>query len=98
MGLGGQNIDMVRRGQDAAERWGPRDRDEALSGLGDALGALGTFVGAGEVLLWRVTPRRFRVALKHVEQARRAGLTARGSRGAIPALPFRATHRPKEVG
>ena len=38
MGLGGQNIDMVRRRQDAAERWGPRDRDEALSGLGDALG------------------------------------------------------------
>ena len=42
MGLGGQNIDMVRRRQDAAERWAPRDRDEALSGLGDALGALGT--------------------------------------------------------
>ena len=69
MGLGGQNINMVRRRQDAAERWGPRDRDEALSGLGDALGALGTFVGAGEVLLRRVTPRRFRVALKHVEPA-----------------------------
>jgi len=69
MGLGGQNIDMVRRRQDAAERWGLRDRDEALSGLGDALGALDTFVGAGEVLLRRVTPRRFRVAQKHVEPA-----------------------------
>jgi hypothetical protein len=69
MGLEGQNIDMVRRRQDAAERWAPRDRDEALSGLEDALGALGTFVGAGEVLLRRVTPRRFRVALKHVEPA-----------------------------
>ena len=69
MGLRGQSIDMVCRRQDATERWGPRDRDEALSGLGDALGALGTFVGAGEVLLRRVTPRRFRVALKHVEPA-----------------------------
>jgi hypothetical protein len=69
MGLGGQNIDMVHRLQDAAERWGPRDRNEALSGLGDALGAPGTFVGAGEVLLRRATPRRFRVALKHVEPA-----------------------------
>ena len=69
MGLGGQKIDMVRRRQDAAERWAPRDRDEALSGLGDALGALGTFVGAGAVLLRRVTPPRFRAALKHVEPA-----------------------------
>jgi len=69
MGLGGQNIDMVRRRQDAAERWGPRDRDEAPSGLGDALGALGAFVGVGEVLLRRVTPRQLRVALKHVEPA-----------------------------
>ena len=69
MGLGGQNMDMVHRLQDAAGRWAQRDRDEALSGLGDALGALGTFVGAGEVLLRRVTPRRFRVALKHVEPA-----------------------------
>jgi hypothetical protein len=69
MGLGGQNIGMVRRRQDAAERWGPRDRDVAPSGPGDALGALGTFVGAGEVLLRRMTPRRLRVALKHVEPA-----------------------------
>jgi hypothetical protein len=69
MGLGGQKIDMVRRRQDAAEPWGPRDRDEALSGLGDAFRALGTFVGAGEMLLRRVTPRRLRVARKHVEPA-----------------------------
>lgn len=69
MGLGGQNIDMVRQRQDAAQRWGPRDRDEALSGLGDALEALSMFVGVGEVLLRRVTPRRLRVALKHVEPA-----------------------------
>ncbi len=33
MDLGGQNIGMVRRRQDAAERWGPRDRDEALAEL-----------------------------------------------------------------
>ena len=94
MALGGQNVVMVRRRQDAAECWAPRDRDEALSGLGDALGALDTFVGAGEVLLRRVSPRRFRVAQKHVEPA---GLTARGSRGTIPALPSMATHRSKEV-
>jgi len=66
------------------------DRDEALIGLGDALGALGTFVGAGEVLLRRVTPRRLRVELKHVEP----GLTARSSRRTIPPLSSMATQRP----
>jgi uncharacterized protein YcaQ len=40
------------------------DRDEALGGLGDALGALGTFVGADEVALRRVTPHRLRSGLK----------------------------------
>jgi hypothetical protein len=62
MGMGGENIDMVRRREDAAERLAPRDRDEVPGGPGDALGALGTFVGAVAVLLRRVTPRRFRVA------------------------------------
>ncbi|HEV8441262.1 MAG TPA: crosslink repair DNA glycosylase YcaQ family protein [Methylomirabilota bacterium] len=37
------------------------DRDEALGGLGNALAALGTFVGAGEVEVGRVTPPRLRV-------------------------------------
>jgi uncharacterized protein YcaQ len=36
------------------------DRDEALSGLGDALDALGTFVGATNVVVRRVTPGRLR--------------------------------------
>ena len=40
------------------------DRDEALGGLGAALGALGTFVGADEVALRRVTPHRLRSGLK----------------------------------
>ena len=88
MGLGGQNIDMVRRRQDAAEWWRPRDRDEALSGLGDALGALGAFVGVGEVLLRRVTPRRLRVALKHVEPACRLGVREARSRQFPPWQPI----------
>jgi uncharacterized protein YcaQ len=39
------------------------DRDEALSGLGDALGALGAFVGATATVLGRVTPQRLRGGL-----------------------------------
>jgi uncharacterized protein YcaQ len=45
------------------------DRDEALSGLGEAFAALGTFVGAREVVLRRVTPHRLRVALARAKSA-----------------------------
>jgi len=49
------------------------DQDEALAGLGEALGSLAAFVGADEVTLRRVTPRRLRASL------------ARTLRGAAPA-------------
>jgi uncharacterized protein YcaQ len=39
------------------------DRDEALAGLARALGSLGVFVGADEVEIRRVTPRRLRAPL-----------------------------------
>ena len=39
------------------------DRDEALNGLGDALGALGAFVGATATVVRRVTPQRLRGGL-----------------------------------
>jgi len=39
------------------------DQDEALAGLGEALGSLAAFVGADEVALRRVTPRRLRAPL-----------------------------------
>jgi uncharacterized protein YcaQ len=39
------------------------DQDAALVGLADALGSLAAFVGAGEVTLGRVTPRRLRPPL-----------------------------------
>jgi hypothetical protein len=45
------------------------DQDEALSGLGEAFAALGTFVGAREVVLRRVTPSRLRKALRHASFA-----------------------------
>ncbi len=45
------------------------DQDEALSGLREAFVALGTFVGAGEVVLRRVTPSRLRKALRHASFA-----------------------------
>ena len=41
------------------------DQDEALDGLRDAFASLGTFVGAGKVVLRRVTPSRLRRALTH---------------------------------
>src|SRR5437867_5726163 len=52
---------------------GQVDQDEALAGLGEALGSLAAFVGADEVTLRRVTPRRLRAPL------------ARTLRGAAPA-------------
>jgi uncharacterized protein len=39
------------------------DRDEALAGLAKTLGSLASFVGADEVAISRVTPRRLRTAL-----------------------------------
>jgi uncharacterized protein YcaQ len=39
------------------------DRDEALTGLGEAVGSLAAFVGAAEVVLRRVTPHRLRAPL-----------------------------------
>ncbi|HEV8586166.1 MAG TPA: crosslink repair DNA glycosylase YcaQ family protein, partial [Methylomirabilota bacterium] len=43
--------------------WGRVDQDEALAGLGEALGSLATFVGAAEVALSRVTPRQLQAPL-----------------------------------
>jgi hypothetical protein len=37
--------------------------DEAISGLGEALRALGVFVGADKVVVRRVTPQRLRAGL-----------------------------------
>ena len=45
------------------------DQDEALDGLRDAFASLGTFVGAGKVVLRRVTPSRLRRALTHAGSA-----------------------------
>jgi len=38
--------------------WGRVDQDEALAGLGEAIGSLAAFLDAGEVRISRVTPRR----------------------------------------
>ena len=43
--------------------WGRVDQDEALAGLAEALGSLAAFVGAAEVEIGRVTPRRLRAPL-----------------------------------
>ena len=45
---------------------GPVDQDEALAGLGEALGSLAAFVGADAVALRRVTPGRLRSPLARV--------------------------------
>jgi len=39
------------------------DQDQALAGVTEALGSLGVFVGADEVEISRVTPRRLRAPL-----------------------------------
>ena len=39
------------------------DQDEALAGVGEALGSLATFVGADEMTFRRVTPHRLRTPL-----------------------------------
>ncbi len=46
--------------------WGRLDQDEALAGLGEAVGSLAAFVGAGHVALGRVTPRRLRAPLARI--------------------------------
>jgi uncharacterized protein len=51
------------RGQTPPTGGARLDRDEALGGLGDALAALGTFVGAATVEVGRVTPHRLRKGL-----------------------------------
>jgi len=58
---------------------GPVDRDAALAGVAGAMGSLGAFVGADEVSIGRVTPRRLRAPLTRClgaarpdEQVRRA--------------------------
>ncbi len=58
---------------------GPVDRDAALAGVAGAMGSLGVFVGADEVSIGRVTPRRLRAPLTRClgaarpdEQVRRA--------------------------
>jgi hypothetical protein len=43
--------------------WGGLDRQEGLAGLAEALGSLARFVGAAEVTLGRVIPRRLRAPL-----------------------------------
>ncbi len=43
--------------------WGRVDQDAALGGLAEALGSLATFVGADDLTLARVTPRRLRAPL-----------------------------------
>jgi hypothetical protein len=53
---------------------GHLDQDEALAGLGEALGSLATFVRADEMTLSRVTPHRLRAPL------------ARALRGGAPKL------------
>lgn len=47
-----------------AASWGPVDRDAALAGTGTALRSLATFVGAGEVVVGRVTPASFAAPLR----------------------------------
>ena len=49
----------------AGEMSGPATIWEALDGLRDAFASLGTFVGAGKVVLRRVTPSRLRRPLSH---------------------------------
>ena len=58
---------------------GPVDRDAALAGVAGAMSSLGVFVGADEVSIGRVTPRRLRAPLTRClgaarpdEQVRRA--------------------------
>src|SRR5712692_270317 len=43
--------------------WGRVDQDQALAGVTETLGSLGVFVGADEVEISRVTPRRLRAPL-----------------------------------
>jgi len=52
--------------------WGRVDEDEALAGVVEAIGSLAAFVGAAEVEIGRVTPRRLRAPLvRRLHGARR---------------------------
>ena len=46
--------------------WGRVDQDEALAGIGEALGSLAVFVGADAIALRRVTPQRLRAPLMRI--------------------------------
>ena len=46
--------------------WGRVDQDEALAGIGEALGSLAVFVGADAIALRRVTPQRLRAPLSRI--------------------------------
>jgi uncharacterized protein YcaQ len=50
-------------GQPAPVGGSPPDRDRALAGVAEAVRSLATFVGADDVTIGRVTPRRLRTAL-----------------------------------
>jgi uncharacterized protein YcaQ len=52
-----------------AASWGAVDRDAALTGVGEALRSLATFVGANEVTVGRVTPVALGPALKRAVKA-----------------------------
>jgi hypothetical protein len=55
-------------------------QDDVLTGVGDALGSLATFVGAGAVALGRVTPQRLRAPLARLTRIAPAPPAAPGRR------------------
>jgi hypothetical protein len=58
----------------------PVDQDAALAGVAGAAGSLGVFVGAGEVSLGRVTPRRLRAPLaRYLRAAPKGGQEVRAA-------------------
>jgi uncharacterized protein len=59
---------------------GSVDQDAAMAGVADAMSSLGAFVGADEVSLARVTPRRLRAPLGRAIRAPRRDEQAPGSR------------------
>jgi uncharacterized protein len=56
---------------------GPVDQDTALAGVAAAMGSLGVFVGADEVSLGRVTPRRLRAPVARYLRAAAKDLEVR---------------------
>jgi hypothetical protein len=63
----------------------PLPQDDVLAGVGDALGSLATFVGAGVVALGRVTPHRLRAPLARV--TRIAPPSTPAARRRVPGSP-----------